>query len=80
MKKEKTLLDKAMDIPRRQTIYSIDHEQLLDLSIAYAQNKISCSQASKALGIPTHSGNITTRMSSCIVTAIRQGKVKISKA
>jgi hypothetical protein len=73
---DKTLLEKALEIKTNHKYLSKDQNEMLELALAYAANKITSSQAAKALGA-SNNGASTTRLNQCLMTAIRHGKVKI---
>jgi hypothetical protein len=83
--KQKTLVELAREVKKdkeRTSPPSMDKQQMLELAIAYANKEITCTSAREAVklsgGIYSHSGSIVTRLSSCFMTAIRQGRIKFT--
>lgn len=74
---ELTLLDKALAVPSERTPKSnLRDREILELAIAYAENRVTDKQIKSALGVPY---NIRGLLASRLLKGIRQEEIKIVK-
>jgi len=81
--KEETLVEKAKKAKTRGYFIDVNskaEDELLDLAIAYANREISITQANIAVyGENKKTSNLTTKLNTRLMTAIRHRRVQIRK-